>query len=213
MNRSYKLRIPAMNHFEFEEKIAAGVFELRSFLMPQIPGFEFSIRICENKHLALPDRISHYFSVQLCVKKGPRKSEVKMRSELSDFQLEGTLNLTQNFGRWKPHCMRGVIFKPNVYEEQQEKITTELLEYDTYEYNPKTSRPAFVGWHFGTKKTNFTDYHKSHTVVDDSDFDNSTWSSEWDVYRDFCTIGTVHQLKIEVTIDIMYKNSILATIN
>ena len=63
------------------------------------------------------------------------------------------------------------------------------------------------------KKTNFTDYHNSHTVVDDSDFDNSTWSSEWDVYRDFCTIGTVQQLKIEVTIDIMYKNSILETIN
>ena len=141
-----------MDYFEFEELIAAGVFELHSFPMPQIPGFRFSIRICENRHLALPDHISHYFSVQLCVKKGPRKSELKMRSELSDFQLEGTLNLTQNFGGWEPHCMRGVIFKPNVFEEQQEKITTELIEYGTYEYNPKTSRPAFNGWHFGTKK-------------------------------------------------------------
>ena len=152
-----------MDYFEFEELMAAGVFELHSFPMPQIPGFTFSIRICENRHLALPDHISHYFSVQLCVKKGPRKSELKMRSELSDFQLEGTLNLTQNYGRWEPHCMRGVIFKPNVFEEQQEKITTELIEYGTYEYNPKTSRPAFNGWHFGTRKTNFTDYHNSHT--------------------------------------------------
>ena len=154
MSRTYNPQIPQLNNFEFEEKIQAGdgVFELHSFKTPQIPRLEFSIRICENRQLELPSDISHYFSVQLCVKKGPRKSEMKMRSELSDFQLEGTLNLTQNFGRWEPHCMRGVIFKPNVYEEQQENITTELLEYDTYEYNPKTSRPAFVGWHFGTKK-------------------------------------------------------------
>ena len=196
MNRTYNPKIPQLNNFEFEEKIQAGdgVFELHSFPMPQIPGLKFSIRICENRQLELPCDISHYFSVQLCVKKGPRKSELKMRSELSDYKLKGNLMLTQSFHNRDPHELEGVIFKPNV--------SSSWVNFD--DYGPKSSTPAFTGWHFGTEEPNL---YGDYVRVDDSDFDNSTWTSERDVCRDFYTIGQVQQLKIEVTLHFKNNNS------
>ena len=198
MKRTFNPQIPQLNNFEFEEKIKAGdgVFELHSFPMPQIPGLKFSIRICENRQLELPRDVSHLFSVQLCAKKGPRKSELKMRSELSDYKLKGNLMLTQYFHNRDPHELEGVIFKPNV--------SSSWVNFD--DYDPKSSTPGFTGWRFQTEEPTLVhDYVK----VDDSDFHNSTWSSESDVYRDFYTVGKVQKMKIEVTIHFKDNNSSL----
>ena len=90
--------------------------------------------------------------------------------------------------------MDGVIFKPNV--------SSSWVNFD--DYGPKSSTPAFTGWHFGTEEPNL---YGDYVRVDDSDFDNSTWTSERDVCRDFYTIGQVQQLKIEVTLHFKNNNS------
>ena len=61
--------------------------------------------------------------------------------------------------------------------------------------HPKSCRPAFTGWFFGTETPTFTDSKHSHVVVIDD-----TMTSEADVFRDFYTIGGVPNLKMEVSI-------------
>ena len=212
-NMTFNPKIRELANFSFEKEMEAGdgVFNWHTFRMPQIPGFKFFLRICRTKIKVLPsgqmqpdkltkdgsnvDNISNYFSVQLCVEKGRRKSEEKMRSELSEVKLRGTLILTQTSASGI-HTMAGTIFGPNEHEEHYKEISSGLIQYGTYKYNPKSTRPAFTGWFFGTEQPTFIDQYNNHMVVDA----NWTYTSEPDVYRDFYTLGEVPNLKMEVSI-------------
>ena len=145
------------------------------------------------------ENISNYFSVQLCVEKGTRRSE----SELSGLKLRGTLMLTQ-ISDSGIHTMAGTIFGPNEHEEHYKEISRGLIEYGDYKYNPKSTRPAFSGWFFGTENPTFIDQNNSHVVWTSeggqSTSEGGQWTSEADVYRDFYTVGDVLNLKMEVSI-------------
>lgn len=203
-NMTFNPKIRELVNFSFEKELEAGngVFNWHTFRMPQIPGFKFFLRICRTKIKTLSkgqvqpdkltrdgsnvDNISNYFSVQLCVEKGKRKSE-----ELSGVKLRGTLILTQTSSSGI-HTMAGTIFGPNEHEEHYKEISSGLIEYGTYKYNPKSTRPAFNGWFFGTEKPTLIDEYNNHMVVDA----NWTYSSEPDVHRDFYTLGKVPNLKM-----------------
>ena len=212
-NKTFNPRVKELENFSFQKKMVAGngVFEWHRFKMPeQIPGLKFSLRICRTviktasgqsspsklkQNGIVVNNISNYFSIQLCIEKGKKMPEEKMRSKLSGLKLRGTLMLTQTSAT-RVHTMNGAIFKPNSYEEHSKEVTKGFIPYGTYKYDPKSSRPAFTGWFFGTDSPTFTDSEHSHVVVDD------TMTCEADVFRDFYTIGEVPNLKIEVSIHI-----------
>ena len=227
-NMTFNPKIRELTEFTFEKKLEAGdgVFTWHEFEMRQIPGFKFFLRICRTRIAMSPneqlqprrltidgindvDNISNYFSVQLCVEKGPGTSD------LSGLKLRGTLMLTQTAESGiHIHTMAGTIFGPNEDEEHYKEISRGLIQYGDYKYDPKSTRPAFSGWFFGTENPTFIDQNNSHVVWTSDSAEGGQWTSEggewtseggrWrseaDVYRDFYTVGDVPNLKIEVSI-------------
>ena len=148
--KTFNPGIKDLTYVVFEEKMETGngVFEWHKFPMPkQIPGFQFSLRICRT-------RTRRHFTVILCAKKPRGMSEEEMGSKLSGMKLRGSITLTQTSATGT-RTMHGTIFKPNDYEEHNRaEVRAGFIKYDTYKYNPENSCPAFSGWIFGNDQEN-----------------------------------------------------------